>query len=390
MSSPLVVADEQRAWPAAAAPARVSAVAKVTASTKRDLRIDFLRGLFILTLAGTHFTWFAHMAGYRSPVRFYDSQPAGFSSAAEFFVFFSGYILALVINRNYERVGFFRATARCVHRAWQLYMLNVFTFAVVVAGASFLFVDNPELARASRMALARGAGLSVVGQFLTFRGHLSFFEILWNYIFFIPLVPLALELARRVPVALPLLSVGLWLLNQTGLAEGWHFGNFCPLAWQLVFFAGCYVGAKRSLADVEFPHKKLQTVAFFVLIVAMAAVKLALHRRFGDIDIPGTSKIEMGPLRVFHFAVMFWGAMLLLPSAETLRRFRLADTIAGVGRNSLECFCFANVLVYYGAQLFIEAGSSLASYLVMQASVFTLVLLGARLFEWFKSEPWRR
>ena len=71
----------------------------------RDLRIDLLRGISLivifidhlsdtaLSLGGTHF-YFPTLRNF------------GFCSAAEFFVFFSGYVFGIVYIKNLERSGF--------------------------------------------------------------------------------------------------------------------------------------------------------------------------------------------------------------------------------------------------------------------------------------------
>ncbi|MBB5685762.1 OpgC domain-containing protein [Sphingobium boeckii] len=359
-----------------------------TKVTERDLRIDFLRGFFIVSLSATHYTWFASVAGYGSIARFYDMQPFGFSSPAEFFVFFSGYVLTLVLGRNYDKVGFWLTQARTLDRAWSLYVLNVFTLAIIAGSAAFLFANAPGLAAVSKTDrfLADPAGF--LFQFLTFQTNFAFFEILRNYIFFIPLVAIFLKLSR-IHAALPLgISFAVWAVYQLGLIPGFHYVTFNPLGWQFLFFLGGGVALIKPLTQWTFPRRGLQIAACLGLIALAFAFKMLVFPGIQAESIPHAQKVSVGPLRVLHFLLILWTAMLITPASNVLRRSRIVMSVVAVGQNSLECFCLTNILVYFGAHLLSEDPASVPRYFAILLGVVTLVLLGGRMFGWFKSAPW--
>lgn len=356
----------------------------------RDLRIDFLRGFFILHLCGTHFTWFADLAGYRSLIRFYGIPNFGLSSPAEFFVFFSGYVMALVLSRHFDRIGFGLTQARTLDRAWSLYILNVFSFAIVAACAGFLFDPGSKLYAISGIGRLVADPARFLRDFMIFQDNLAFFEILRDYIFFIPLVAIFLLLAR-ISLLLPLsISVGIWLCHQFGLTTRLHYPTFNPFAWQLLFFVGSALALWKPLPQWRFPRRRLQISICLALLVGALAFRFIVFPQYHAELVPGANKTDVGPLRLAHAALVLWAAMLLLPSSQWLARFRLTRAVIGVGQNSLECFCLSNVLVYLGAHVMGYAPQSPVLYWGIWVAIIALELVAARLFGWFKAEPWRR
>lgn len=374
----------QKASDGSAAPANPSE------ATRRDLRIDFLRGFFIVSLCGTHFTWFASVAGYGSIARFYDMQPFGFSSPAEFFVFFSGYVLALVLGRRYDQTGFWLTQARTLDRAWSLYVLNVFTLAIVAGCAAFLFTRSPALIDVSHIDrfLADPAGF--LFRFLTFQTNFAFFEILRNYIFFIPLIAIFLWLSR-INRLLPIgISLAIWAAHQFGFTARFSYATFDPFAWQLLFFLGASIATFRPLTEWRFPRRGMQIAICLAILAALFAVKMTVFAGIQAEHIPLATKTDVGPLRLIHFALVLWAAMLITPSSAFLGRSRIAMSFVAVGQNSLECFCLTNILVYGGAHVLSYDPRSVPLYFAILFVLLAAVLLFGRMFGWFKSNPWAK
>jgi hypothetical protein len=359
-----------------------------TRRTPRDLRIDFLRGVFILSLGGSHFAWFAHVAGYRYWLRYYDIQPFGFSSPAEFFVFFSGYVMALVLARQYDASGFFLTFARLLDRSWSLYILNIFTLAVAIALSSALFARSPALQDISGISHFTSDPVGFIMRFLVFRDKLMFFEILRNYIFFLPLIAPFLWLAKR-NVYLPIgISGAVWLADQIILWRYIPYGTFNPLAWQLVFFLGATFAIVRPLTGWTFPLRRRQIVICISLLFLAFLARVTLFSHIANEAVPFAQKRDVGPLRLMHFGLLMWTSMLLVPVSQTLERSRLVRGIIKVGQNSLECFCMSSLLAYSGAGVVSMAPKSVLLYWAVVLSILALLLLGAQTASWFKSEPW--
>src|SRR5437867_976349 len=96
----------------------------------RDLRIDFLRGMFVVGMIVDHVggsSWLYLLTGGN---RFY-------ASAAEGFVFVSGLVAGRAYTRAIERNGMSSGLWRLLRRAGQLYLLTI--------GLTLLFVPASEL-----------------------------------------------------------------------------------------------------------------------------------------------------------------------------------------------------------------------------------------------------
>src|ERR1700722_2854745 len=97
--------------------------------SKRDLRLDFFRGLSLL------FIFIDHIPNnFLSNVTLHS---VAFSDAAEVFVFISGYAAALAYGRVLQSNGLPIATVHIYHRVWQLYVAHIFIFAIFAATVSY-------------------------------------------------------------------------------------------------------------------------------------------------------------------------------------------------------------------------------------------------------------
>src|ERR1700746_2568608 len=95
------------------------------AGAKRDLRLDFFRGLSLL------FIFIDHIPNnFLSNVTLHS---IAFSDAAEVFVFISGYAAAMVYGKALHRQGCMAAAGRIYRRVSQIYAAHILTFAVLAA-----------------------------------------------------------------------------------------------------------------------------------------------------------------------------------------------------------------------------------------------------------------
>ena len=102
------------------------------APAERDLRLDLMRGI------GQWMVFLDHIP--YDIVSWLTLRNYGFSDAAEFFVFISGYTAGFVYGPSVAHGQFFAATKRLLKRAWQLYVAHIFLFLFFVA----------QIARAAR------------------------------------------------------------------------------------------------------------------------------------------------------------------------------------------------------------------------------------------------
>src|SRR6201989_1794405 len=104
---------------------------------ERDLRLDLLRGL------GLWMIFLDHIPD--DVVSWMTLRNYGFSDAAEFFVFISGYLAGYIYGPIIKAGNLAAAAKRLVLRAWQMYVAHILlflTFTAQIARAARKF-DNP-------------------------------------------------------------------------------------------------------------------------------------------------------------------------------------------------------------------------------------------------------
>src|SRR3954452_15675834 len=87
---------------------------------ERDLRLDFFRGL------GLWMIFLDHIPD--DVVAWLTLRNYGFSDAAEFFVFISGYLAGFIYGPIVQSGNLLAATKRLLLRAWQMYVAHILLF----------------------------------------------------------------------------------------------------------------------------------------------------------------------------------------------------------------------------------------------------------------------
>lgn len=363
---------------------------------QRDLRIDAIRGGGILMIAVDHFSGLAQaIAAEPFVMPFPTWTRVGWSSAAEFFVFFSGYVVALVYSRTLQHHGAALLQARAMHRAWQIYVANLLTLCAVLLALKVPLLSSGTLQRVTGIESLTGS-TDALTSFLTLRDAPAFFEILHLYIVLLTVAPLLLLIARTSILAAVAGSIAIWLCVQVdpqlNLA-GWHFN---PFAWQLMFVLGmvCSVGRVFERLDA-LPWRRALLIASGVLLGAALLIKSVDKAGWelpllGSIEVPGIEKSTLGPLRVVHFLVSVIFVVQIVPATQRLASSHLGRTLARVGQHSLECFCVSTLLAYSAAAVLAQTQPfGTGAVLATGCLVLLLLCASAPLIHWFKSEPWR-
>src|SRR5213079_428739 len=106
-------------------------------SVDRDLRLDLFRG------AGQWMIFLDHIP--HDVVAWLTLRNYGFSDAAEFFVFISGYLAGYIYGPIVSGGNFLAATKRLVMRAWQMYVAHILLFLIFTAqiASTARKFDNP-------------------------------------------------------------------------------------------------------------------------------------------------------------------------------------------------------------------------------------------------------
>lgn len=325
-----------------------SAVMDAWSTTRRDLRIDTLRGLFLVVMTLDHLP--------HHPLLRFTRQSFGFVSAAEGFVFVSGIVSAWVYGRILAKQGEANLRLRAWHRARDLYLtyLLLYTLALVSGrwGGRQVASQFPDLwTRWWHGAL------------LIYRPPFS--GILPMYAVFLLLTPWLLgQMQRRRALLIWSVSTALWLAAQWGIVSPAHnlswlqLGRFNLLAWQLLFVAGVYFGYRKAAGrGSPVPASRFLLVFSVVLVALLFLVrhKVLFVGSLNLVDVPtalGAWKSINHPLRLINFAALAYILWYLPRSVdEKLHGLSLFRFLRYLGRHSLQVFAWS-ILVAYTASSF--------------------------------------
>mgnify|MGYP001308321696 CR=1 FL=1 len=331
------------------------------ASAKRDLRIDFMRGLALVMIyvnhtRGNHFELFT-------------SRNFGFSDAADLFVLLAGMAAALAYHRGFTE-GPARATALKIwRRTGKLYVAHATTTVITIGlfFAAALAWNDPSLTTEINLRRVMADPQRALIGIATLGHQLGYFNILPMYMAILAALP-AMLLAMRGNVRVMLAgSLALWLLAGTAGLNVPSYPNpgfwfFNPLSWQLLFCLG-FAWIVLSRDGFRLPRSRLLTgLAVVYLIVSALWVQLDFWRFVPAHQLDGTiwgfDKTYLAWPRVLHLlALAYVFAMSPLPAY--LLRLASTNPLVLMGRHGLAIYCAGSVLSMAGLILLKELGSTI-------------------------------
>jgi hypothetical protein len=348
---------------------------------ERRPELDALRGLFLVWMTLTHL-----------PTRFSDftNQPIGFVSAAEGFVFIS----ALLVGRIYMRDSLENAPGVRVKlwkRTLQIYAyhLMMLTLLFTVAAAFAVHTHKAALNHLLNFYLAHPF-VAIIGSVLLLYCP-PLLDILPMYVTFLFFSPLLLSVAgrygwRRILTA----SALIWLLAQFGLRDVVHnwivhlthlqiplqeSGAFNLFAWQAVWVAGLWIGARSALGDTP-----LNKVPGWAVAIAAVACVFFIGIRHGWLGPHLTQpalgiqldKWQIGWLRVINLItftlVVYWMRPILV-------RLISIEPFLTLGKASLRVFCAHLFFVFVGLALLYQDVGQDGDGQIEQLHGFTAIAL---------------
>lgn len=310
----------------------------------RDVRLDALRGLFLIIMAGVHVP---------TPLSHGFQDPLGCNGAAEGFIFLSACLAGWVYGRVYREADWTTMSRRIWKRSRLIYLVHL---AVLVPTALTVWVlagTLPPLAIHFSDFLVHPWGSLALMPLLLHQP--SLFDILPLYIIFLGATPWLLAFARRRGWSILLMISALgWLAAQFRwdarlIGDLAHllplrWGAFDLPAWQFLWVAGVAIGQTSLRRQIVQPRYRVAVAA-----TAATIVSAALLLRWGfwpqawvnpDLFL-WMDKWTLGPLRLLDFGA--WTALLLAwnprPPASLLAPAAL------LGRHSLGVFAFHLPLV---------------------------------------------
>lgn len=369
----------------------------------RDHRIDVLRGFALLCMVWSHSGFLAFDLGLVGTVRTYAPTDIGFVSAAELFVFLSGYVFGLVNGPAPQAGGLAMTQLAALYRTWQLYVLNGFTLLVALAAVAVIGT-TPALADLLRLTRIYHEPETAFLAFGTLRYAPMFFDILFLFMLLRLVAPIMLALMDRAPWLAAALSVGLyaaaqafpWLTLQVN-GRGWDFN---PFAWQLLFFVGVALGRHGALADVGAAGRWRALLFAGGAILAVFALRVVDKAvEIGAVDmaavvalfpVPWTGKTTLEPFRLIYTGLFIYAALLVLPRSHAIATRWWARPLAACGRNSLEVFCATVVANYCAVAAELALGGGVGPHFGLMVLAIVAVVAFGMVTDAVKSQPWRR
>lgn len=257
--------------------------------SKRDLRLDFLRGFALCAMIVDHLGCTSWLHAITGGDRF-------FVSGAEAFLFISGLLVGIVHGGTARTISLAVATKRILKRAWELYLLAV-TLALI-----FLILDSARV-----ITLENGLQLFIAA--LTLQRTYPIVDILPLYALLMLAAPLALLLLKMGHARILLAgSVLLWMAYQLFPAElsqvPWVTDNWFKFAaWQIIFFVAMATGyhrdaiAKSLNRFVNYQYLVMSAMLFFGLI-ALYLLGFSLPSSNPSLDVATLTKGSMGKVNV--------------------------------------------------------------------------------------------
>jgi hypothetical protein len=318
----------------------------VRAKTERDPRLDFFRGLALITI------FINHVPG--NVYEHLTSRNFGFSDAAEAFVLMSGIAAGLAYTNAFLRSKS-DAVFAVLKRSVKLYGVHL---ATTVFAVFFLFWSQNYLetyAMSDRLNLTAfliDPDQATLG-FVTLGHQLGYFNILPLYIVLLALCPLMLQVATRSRGLLIAGSVGIWfiagMLNinfpNYPTPGGWFLD---PFSWQLIFVIGLCIGVNvKSGKPLVGYHPFLMAAAIVYTLFAAYVLQFERYDLVTFPDVPllfaGFDKGALPLPRLLHILSLAY-IVAYAPFARVISSSALARPVVALGKESLAVFAWGSVL----------------------------------------------
>ncbi|WP_259444796.1 OpgC family protein [Neotabrizicola shimadae] len=323
----------------------------------RDLRLDVLRGLCLVTI------FINHVPG--NDFEAFTTRNFGFSDAAEAFVMISGIAAGLAYSADFRApMKLWQGLTRIWKRCWTLYLVQMLVTVAALAAAALAVraTGDMRILFENQMGWLWHHPLETLIALPLLLHQFDYLNILPLYILLLLASPLALIGAWRAPWLTFGLSVAIWagfgiamIAPQLWPMSGNWFFN--PFSWQVIFVTGLLIGVASKDGRRFVPVRlSLQILAGgYLLFALVTCLWLDFSRGVGStlwflkdkVGVPWLftdfDKSFLTAPRLLHILALTY----LLSSLAVVRRIcasRLLHPLAVLGRHALPVFAFGSIM----------------------------------------------
>jgi hypothetical protein len=348
---------------------------------ERDLRLDLFRGVGLWMIFLDHIP--------HDVVSWLTLRNYGFSDAAEFFVFISGYLAGFIYGPIIKAGHFLAALKRLWKRAIEMYVAHIMLFLVFTAqiARTVRRFDNPLYEDEFNVHSFLLHPDVLIGQALTLRYKPVNLDVLPLFIVLIGTAPFMLWAMVRRPNLTLLGSIVLYIcarvfdLNFASYPAGttWYFN---PFAWQLMFIfaAWCGTGGANRIWPIVQSRLALAVAALWILFAFL--VVMSWHFTILGAWIPAwlnkiiypIDKTDLDMFRFTHFLAVALIVSRYVPHDWAPLKFKWLRPAIMCGRHSLPIFCFGVFLSFAAHWVLMQYTRGVWEQLVVSAAgVLTMI-----------------
>jgi hypothetical protein len=350
-------------------------------SVERDLRLDLFRGVGLWMIFLDHIP--------HDVVSWLTLRNYGFSDAAEFFVFISGYLAGFIYGPIIKAGHFLAALKRLWKRAMEMYVAHIMLFLIFTAqiARTVRKFDNPLYEDEFNVHNFLLHPDVLIGQALSLRYKPVNLDVLPLYIALIATAPFMLWAMVRRPNLTLLGSIVLficarkfdWNLASYPPGTTWYFN---PFAWQLMFIfaAWCGTGGANKIWPIIQSRLALAVALLWILfgfLIVMSWhfpilgwwVPAWLNKMMYPID-----KTDLDMLRFTHFLALALVVVRFVPHNWAALTSKWLRPMVMCGQHSLPIFCFGVFLSFAAHWVLMQYTRGVWEQLVVSAAgILTMI-----------------
>ena len=348
---------------------------------ERDVRLDLFRGV------GLWMIFLDHVP--HDVVSWLTLRNYGFSDAAEFFVFISGYLAGFIYGPIIKAGHFLAALKRLWKRAIEMYVAHIMLFLIFTAqiARTVRKFDNPMYADEFNVHNFLLHPDTLIGQALTLRYKPVNLDVLPLFITLIATAPFMLWAMMRRPNLTLLGSIVLYICARK---FDWNFASyppgttwyFNPFAWQLMFIFAAWCGTGGANRIWPIIQSRAAFVLAIVWIVFAFLIVMTWHVAALDALVPKwlikviypIDKTDLDMLRFTHFLALALIVSRYVPRNWPALNYRWLQPLIMCGRHSLPIFCFGVFLSFAAHWILMQYTRGVWEQLAVSAAGFAIMV----------------